>query len=212
MHRLLYISDDSHKQSHEEQIEQVCSAGVRWVQLRVKERAYTDWMMIAKRVRKITSDYGALLTINDNVRIAKEIGADGVHLGRDDMSPIVARQILGPEVLIGGSANTIREIEDLTIQQVDYIGIGPFRLTSSKKNLRPTLGFSGIQSIMRHVREQHYRQWVPLIVIGGLQAEDLTEVMSAGVFGVAMGSGIRNAPEPKLWCLQSLSDWKSIME
>ena len=98
--------------THSQLAEEVCMGGADWVQLRVKKKGFTEWKKIAEDTLSVCRKYNAKLIINDNVRIAKEINADGVHLGKDDMLPQVAREFLGDDFIIGATANTFIDIEN----------------------------------------------------------------------------------------------------
>src|ERR1019366_3998093 len=129
--------------------DKACKAGVDWIQLRVKNKTEEEWRALAVETLIVCRRYGAKLIINDNVFLAKEIKADGVHLGKEDQNPAEARLILGEKFIsgekfiIGGTANSLEDIHSLIESGVDYIGLGPFRFTTTKANLSPVLGLEG---------------------------------------------------------------------
>jgi thiamine-phosphate pyrophosphorylase len=176
--------------THSQLAEEVCMAGIDWVQLRVKKLGFIDWKEIAEDTQKITRKYKAKLIINDNVRIAKEIDADGVHLGKEDMLPKAARNLLGADKIIGGTANTFIDIEKLAEAGVDYIGLGPFRFTETKEKLSPILGLQGYKDILAECKKRGIN--IPVIAIGGIKKEDLKELFTTGIYGVAVSSAINN--------------------
>ena len=210
--RLHYITQDLPDFSHSQLAEFACKGGADWVQLRVKhplsselrsqlavvpkgEREIHDaWLNIAEETKKICRKYGAKLIINDNVLIAKEIGADGVHLGKEDMNPKEARKILGNNFIIGGSSNTVDDIKWLMDTGVDYIGIGPYRFTSTKEKLNPVLGLEGIRSTTK-ILKTFVVSTPPLIAIGGIKLEDVELLMQTGIKGVAVSSAINLAED-----------------
>ena len=171
--------------------EEACKGGIDWIQLRIKHRNEDDWKMIAEETKAICKKYGAKLIVNDSVKMAKIIGADGVHLGKEDMPPDEARALTGPDFIIGGTANTIEDIKRLAILKVDYIGLGPFRFTQTKTNLSPLLGLQGYLDLMKACVVQHIQ--VPVIAIGGIKLNDVEEILATGVYGVAVSSAIRNS-------------------
>lgn len=130
---LQYISDGETSEEHLKNIQNACVSGVKWIQLRMKEFPEKIVLNTAKNALKICRDHGALLIIDDYVSIAKISGADGVHLGKNDLPPNEARYILGPEFIIGATANTIDDIEDLANKNIDYVGLGPFKYTPTKR-------------------------------------------------------------------------------
>jgi thiamine-phosphate pyrophosphorylase len=115
-------------------------------------------------------------------------GAHGVHLGKSDMTPLEARQLLGFEFIIGGTANTFEDVMQLIENGVDYIGLGPFRFTTTKKKLSPTLGLEGYASIFKKMEaaDIHF----PIVAIGGIQQTDLPPLKTAGVQGIALAGAI----------------------
>lgn len=193
--RLLFVTNDDASLSHEEQVELACRAGVPWIQLRAKGLPYLNLLLLARRVREITSKFGVKLFINDNVRVAREVCAEGVHLGEYDMPPVAARQLLGAGVLIGGTAHTAQDLERLYHQGVDYIGIGPFRFTETKKeNLKPELGSDRLRELVQTARG--FRRRVPVVAIGGIREGDIADLIALGLDGVAISSCIANAADP----------------
>ncbi len=191
--QLHYISQES-RLSHEENIARACAAGVSWVQLRVKDKPLEEVEGIAQRVKDICARNDARLIINDHVEVALKTGADGVHLGKEDMSPAEARALLSGDKIIGGTANTFEDIQRLQEAGVDYIGLGPFRYTATKKKLSPVLGLAGYQSILDQCKVHHIE--TPVIAIGGIEVEDVSAIRSTGVFGVAIASLINFAENP----------------
>jgi thiamine-phosphate pyrophosphorylase len=192
--KLHYITqDDIFGYTHAQLAEEACMGGAEWVQLRVKKKGYNEWKEIAEDVQKICKKYKAKLIINDNVRIAKEISADGVHLGKSDLSATDARKILGEGFIIGGTANDFMDIENLAAEKVDYIGLGPFRFTSTKENLSPVLGLKGYKKIMQACKEIKLN--IPIVAIGGILIEDIKDILSTDIYGVAISSGINMAED-----------------
>jgi thiamine-phosphate pyrophosphorylase len=167
---------------------QACRGGADWIQLRVKNKSANEWKLIAEETQTICKKYAAKLIINDNVELAKEIGADGVHLGKEDMPPDRARSILGAGVIVGGTANTFEDINKLAALEVDYIGLGPFRFTQTKTNLSPILGLDGYRLLMKKCIGQKIQ--IPIIAIGGIQLSDVGALLAAGVYGIAVSSAI----------------------
>jgi thiamine-phosphate pyrophosphorylase len=200
--RLHYITQDLANYSHAQLAEFACKGGADWVQLRVKHalsaspqkgerELYDEWLKIAKKTKLVCQKYGAKLIINDNVQIAKEVGADGVHLGKDDMNPKEARKILGKNFIIGGSTNTMDDVRRMMENGVDYIGIGPYSFTSTKEKLNPVLGLEGIRAIAEKFGNQ-----IPMIAIGGIKLKNVESLMQTGIHGVAVSSAI-NMEEDK---------------
>lgn len=180
-----YLTQDLQGVSHQELVEIACKNGIRWIQLRVKNKSFDEHLMIAKEAKQITDKFEATLIINDNVEICKEINASGVHLGKNDMPIVEARKILGNTAIIGGTANTIEDIKQLQIYGANYIGLGPYKFTNTKKNLSPILGLQGYSTIL-----QNCKTTIPIIAIGGIQIEDVQALMQTGIYGIAVSSAI----------------------
>ena len=173
--------------------ELACKGGVKWVQLRIKDRSFEDCLAIAIETKKITDAYNAALIINDHVAIAKIVGAHGIHLGKNDMDVAEARQLLGSCVIIGGTANTAHDIRQLHQKGADYIGLGPFRYTVTKKDLSPILGIAGYRQIITDIKSEELD--VPLIAIGGINKEDIDDLLGENIYGIAVSSAINCAAD-----------------
>lgn len=186
--RLHYITTNA------QAAELACRGGVRWVQLRVKNLPAAEWRQRALDVQAVCRHHGATLIINDNPHLALAIGADGVHLGKQDLHPAEARALLGPDFIIGGTANTFADVAGLVAAGVDYVGLGPFRFTTTKEKLSPILGLAGYTAIM----EQYWAAGftVPIVGIGGVALADVTTLRAAGLHGVAVAGAIGGAPDP----------------
>ncbi len=188
--KLQYITHEIEGLSHWEQAEQVCLGGCKWIQLRVKNKNYDEIKKIALKVQKVCIKNGAKFIINDNVSLAHELLADGVHLGKSDMSPTDARKKLGDNFIIGGTANTFEDIKNLSLQEVDYIGLGPYRFTLTKENLSATLGIKGYKNILAKCKNEGIN--IPIIAIGGITIEDIPLLSPTGIHGIALSSSIHN--------------------
>ena len=175
-------------------LEPLLKAGLNWVQLRVKNRSEKDMYNMADSFVALCEKYKVYSIINDFPKLAKKVGADGVHLGKEDMSPTEARDLLGKDFIIGGTANTFANVEALYDARVDYIGLGPLRLTDTKKNLSPVLGLEGYTEILQSCQANSIR--IPIIAIGGITVEDLEALYDIGLHGVAVSGAIKRAGNP----------------
>ena len=175
-------------------LEPLLKAGLNWVQLRVKNRSEKDMYSIADSFVALCEKYKVYSIINDYPQLAKKVGADGVHLGKEDMPPVEARDLLGKDFIIGGTANNFEDVEALYEAGVNYIGLGPLRFTNTKKNLSPVLGLEGYADILQSCQANSIR--IPIIAIGGIVVEDLAALYDIGLHGVAVSSAIRNAKNP----------------
>ncbi len=177
-----------------EAAERACQGGVRWVQLRVKNQPYAAWKQLALDTQAVARRYGATLLINDNPRLAQEIGADGVHLGAADTPPAEARALLGAKCIIGGTANTFADVRRLAAAGVDYVGLGPFRFTQTKEKLSPILGLTGYAEILQQCRAAGLT--VPIVGIGGIILADVGALRATGLHGIAVAGSIGQAENP----------------
>lgn len=193
INKLQYISQGK---SREDQICGINAAllhGVKWVQLRWKEVTKEELFDLAELVQVHCVTHQAKLIINDHVDIANSINADGVHLGLDDMSVVDARQILGERKIIGGTANTLDDVLLRIKEGCDYIGLGPYRFTTTKSKLSPILGLEGYELIIKQLKDLGYN--LPVVAIGGIKVEDIPDLQKLGVFGIALSSYINHNPK-----------------
>lgn len=181
--RLYFLTMDDVPTGPVQQVEAACQAGIRWIQLRMKLASDEEVLEAARAAKKICAKWDCALIINDRVSVAAESGAHGVHLGKEDLPVGEARRLLGEDRIIGGTANTIEDIREHWRQGADYIGLGPYRYTTTKKNLSPILGLEGYQRIMRQMSEEQIP--LPVIAIGGIGMKDAAPLLEAGLHGIA---------------------------
>lgn len=179
-----YISQGSTPEQHLNHIKKMVDAGADWVQLRLKDTAKKEVLQTALKANEYCRMKQVNLIINDDVEIAKEVNAAGVHLGKLDQDPILARKILGDKTIIGGTANTWEDCEQLMDKKVDYIGLGPLRYTTTKKNLSPLLGITSYSTIVERMKQE--QKAIPIVAIGGVTLSDVAPLRDAGVWGIAL--------------------------
>lgn len=195
MDKLQYISQGADHYGQFEAIQKALDGGCIWIQLRFKNSTQLEFHHLASRVKVLTDHYKATLIINDNVLIAKEMDADGVHLGLDDMPVAYAREVLGSDKIIGGTANTWEDIAKRIDEKCDYIGLGPFRFTRTKEKLSPMLGLEGYRELMNKQKEAG--DHTPVYAIGGIKVTDLEDLITTGIYGVAISGEITKSADPK---------------
>jgi len=183
--KLHYISQGGSPKAHIEHIQKACQSGAELVQLRLKDISEKKILKIAEEVREITSHFQTRLIINDHYKIAVKVKADGVHLGKTDTCPLIVRKALTSWQIIGGTANTLEDCHTLLDKQVNYIGLGPLRYTSTKQNLSPVLGFEGYKNIFENLVTP-----TPIIAIGGIVLEDIKPLLEIGLSGIAVSGEI----------------------
>ncbi len=189
--KLHYISQQSLTFSHLDAIKEALQAGCKWIQLRIKDESEENLSDYALQAKMLCKSYQAKLIINDYADIALKLGADGLHLGEHDLPVHRARQLLGNSFIIGATANTFEQIVRHAQDGADYIGLGPYRFTLTKKNLSPVLGLEGYARIMEQVNAAKIH--IPVIAIGGILPEDIPAILQTGIYGVALSGAITNA-------------------
>jgi len=183
--KLHYISQGDSPKEHLENIQKACTSGAELVQLRLKNISEKKLLKFASEAREITAHFQTRLMINDHHKIAKEIKADGIHLGKTDVCPTLARKYLYTWQLIGGTANTLQDCEELITKDVDYISLSPYRLSTNKENSSPALGLMGYTAITDVLETE-----TPIIGFGGIKTEDVKAILETGVSGIAVSEEI----------------------
>ncbi|MCC7496493.1 MAG: thiamine phosphate synthase [Bryobacterales bacterium] len=168
-------------------VEAAARGGVTVVQLREKDASTREFIELARRLKPMLADLGVPLIINDRVDVALATGADGVHLGRNDMDYATARRLLGPEALIGISVETGNQQAPAS---ADYLGVSPIFDTPTKRDTAPAWGLEGLRRLRAQVTQ-------PLVAIGGIHLENARLVMEAGADGIAVVSAICTAEDPE---------------
>jgi len=175
--------------------EQACMGGVDWIQLRLKDVSYDEYFKLGKEVQEVCRKYNATFIINDNIKLALDLNADGVHVGKEDPLPQNhIDEMLGKGGIIGCTANAIEDFEHLDGKPVSYIGLGPYRFTETKKKLSPILGFDGYRKVFAQLRTRHMTP-PPVIGIGGITTDDVSVLITTGLHGIAVSGAISGAPD-----------------
>lgn len=183
--KLHYISQGNTVKEHIDNIQSACSYGAELVQLRLKGLTNKEVLKAAEEVVEITKHFQTRLIINDYYKIAKQVKADGVHLGKNDSDPSIAKARLEDWQIVGGTANTIEDCRNLIDKKIDYIGLGPYQFTNTKKNLSPVIGYNGYLTILEELNTE-----IPIIAIGGITLNDVPEILKTGVYGIAASGEI----------------------
>lgn len=195
LHKLQYISQGNTVNEQLDHIKSVLDHGGKWIQVRFKNGSEQERYQLCEAAKKSCLEYNAILIINDDANIAQQTDADGVHLGLEDQSVSEARQILGTDKIIGGTANTLQNVLQRYHEKCDYIGLGPFRFTSTKQKLSPILGYDGYLTILKRLQERHYT--IPIYAIGGITVADIDLLLETGLHGIAVSGLITNHPNQK---------------
>ena len=163
-------------------VEEAIRGGVTLVQLREKEISSKEFLELAQRVKEVTDRQGIPLIINDRIDIALAMGADGVHVGPEDLPVPLARKLLGDGKIIGASAASVDEALLFQTQGADYLGVGAVFPTATKRGTEKV----GLDDLRRIKSAVH----IPVVAIGGINMENATPVIETGVDGVAVVSAI----------------------
>ena len=194
MRAIQFITHNTGSIGYVEGARMALEGGCKWIQLRMKDASDDEVRKAAAEIQPMCKEHEAVFLLDDRVKLAKELHADGVHLGKNDMPIDEARRILGEEYIIGGTANTFEDIQRIAAQGADYIGCGPFRFTTTKKNLAPVLGIEGYRDIIAKMRNAGIN--IPMVAIGGITPDDIDEILATGVQGIAVSGTVLNADDP----------------
>ena len=174
--------------SHAEQVALLSEGGATLVQLREKHLSPRDFYEAAEDALRAARQRKMRLIINDRVDIALAIGADGVHLGQDDLPPAAARELLGEQAIIGFSTHSVEQASEAARLPVDYIAIGPIFNTASKENADAVVGLDGLSRVRQATGA------IPLVAIGGITFETARDVLAAGADSIAVISLLLRNP------------------
>lgn len=168
---------------------QAVQGGVSYVQLREKDITTRLFVEEAIAIKKILKPHNLLLIINDRIDVALACGAEGVHIGQDDMPYAIARKLMGTKAIIGLSVETWEDVEESDMLDVDYIGVSPIFTTPTKTDTKGAWGLEGLAKIKAFSRH-------PLVAIGGINEANAADVIAAGADCIAVVSAICAAPDP----------------
>lgn len=194
MRSIQFITHQNDCIGYAEGAKMALEGGCKWIQLRMKDATDDEVRSVAAEIQPLCKQNEAIFLLDDRVELVRELHADGVHLGKNDMPVDEARRVLGEEFIIGGTANTFEDIERLASQGADYIGCGPFRFTTTKKNLAPVLGLEGYRDIIENMRRAGID--IPVVAIGGITASDIDDILATGVKGIAVSGSVLTAENP----------------
>lgn len=189
--RGVYVVTDSvifPERGHVEISKASAAGGTGCIQLREKESSDEEFLEIARKMKEAISGSGAIFIINDRVDAALECGADGLHIGQDDLHIAFARAALGPDSIIGVSVSTVEEAIKAEADGASYIGAGPIFETSTKLDACPAIGLEALSAIKRAVN-------IPVVAIGGISLANIADVAAAGADSAAVVSAVVCAPD-----------------
>ncbi len=191
---LQFITHPSDKYTIAEEAQMAIEGGCRWIQLRMKNATDDEVRNVAMELIPLCQETDTFLVIDDRVELVNELKVSGVHLGKEDMPAREARELLGPHAIIGVTANTIDDLLALRGLDVDYVGLGPLRHTTTKERLASVLGYEGYRDIVAQARAAGIE--LPIVAIGGITTDDIEPLMATGVNGMAVSGAIIGASDP----------------
>ena len=194
MKHLQFLTHATDRYTDLEEVKMALQGGCRWIQLRMKGALANEILAVGKEAVSLCHRHRAILILDDRVALCPLIGADGVHLGRHDMPVAAARKILGPQGIIGATVNTVEDLRRAVDAGANYVGCGPFRFTTTKEHLAPLLGLEGYRLLVAARKELSVQ--LPLIAIGGITRDDIPDILSTGVDGVALSGCVVRADNP----------------
>jgi thiamine-phosphate pyrophosphorylase len=174
--------------SHAEQVELLSLGGASLVQLREKRMPALEFFEQAKAAVTVAERSGLRLIVNDRVDVALAVGADGVHLGQDDLPPHAARKLLGPTAILGYSTHNVGQALEAVKLPIDYLAIGPIFQTTTKADTFPVLGLEGLRAVRRAIGD------FPLVAIGGITHANARDAIEAGADSIAVISALLSDP------------------
>lgn len=193
-HQVQFISHYNERYGYLDSVRIALLGGCRWIQLRIKNATDDEVRPIAIEAQRLCREAGATFIIDDRVELVRELRADGVHLGKNDMPIAAARQLLGSGFIIGGTANTFADVKGISEAGGDYVGCGPFRFTTTKEKLSPILGLDGYRHIVSRMQAEGI--CIPIVAIGGIEADDIQPILATGVTGIALSGAVLRADNP----------------
>lgn len=198
----MFITHHNERFSHLESALLALNNGLRFIQLRMKDASDEDMLSMAEKLRPVCDRHAALLTVDDRIHLLETGLFDGVHVGKNDMPVAEAKKLTGSRFLLGATCNTPADALKAISDGADYLGVGPFRYTETKKNLAPVLGLEGYANLTDILQQQG--QSIPVYAIGGITTADLNTLKHTGVYGVALSGVLLNSDDATRDCIEIL--------
>ena len=195
--KIHYITQDHPDLSHAEQARLVFEAGYSCVQIRMKNHSSEEIKKEIRQAKEHADKWKGTLILNDFPELAKESGLTAVHLGINDMPIREARKLLGEKCIIGGTANNFNTVVNHYENGADYIGLGPYQFTTTKKNLSPIIGLEGYRKICKQLKNAQIH--IPILAVGGIHLNEFKLLQQAGLWGIALSGGLLRKIEKKYY-------------
>ena len=193
--KLHFLTQDLPNRTHLEQVQLACEAGSNWIQYRCMSKSDEEMLEELHRIASICDDWGATLIITNHVHLVAMADIQGVHIEDMDADLTLIRNEIGESKTLGASAHDFNQIEKHITNGVDYIGCGPFAHTDTKPNVYAHLGNSGYEQIIKELNNNNFN--IPIIAVGGIEAQNVTALLAIGVYGIAVSGAINKSENPK---------------
>ncbi len=183
-----YISFPDENGDHLPGIQNVLEGGVKWIQLRMKGHTLQEIEPIALIVKNMCEIFGATFILNDHPELVSKLDLDGVHIGKTDIHANEARSIIGDQKILGRTCNTLTDLKEANGLPIDYIGFGPYKFTQTKENIDQVLGYEPFSKLIEWNKTYALK---PIVGIGGIDIEDIEQVTTFGIKGIAASGMFR---------------------
>ncbi len=197
-----FVTTQSDRYSVAEQVQMALEGGCRWIQLRIDGASDDEFRAVANEIIPLCRENEAFLLFDNRVELAMEMKVHGVHLPQDSMNPLVVRENLGPEAIIGCTAHTAEDITKLKGWDVDYVDLGPIHKSDTAESDAPVLSTDDVNRIVKSVRSADIL--LPIVAYTGVTVADIPSLLAAGVSGISMSEAIVNAPDPVAYTRNAL--------
>jgi len=191
--KLHYITHDIPHLSHIEQAQQACEAGAKWIQYRCLSKSDEELLKDINAITEICDDWGTTLIVTDHVHLNGKADIQGFHMEDMDADFIALRKLVGPDITLGGSANTVENLIRLAQEGADYAGYGPFAETETKPNNYTPLDTEGYQQVIKELKAMSVN--IPVLAVGGIKTYDVEALMQTGIYGIAVSGAINFADD-----------------
>jgi len=188
-----YITHDIPHLSHIEQVQLACEAGAKWIQYRCLSKTDEELLQDINAIAEICDDWGTTLIVTDHVHLNGKADIQGFHIEDMDADFIALRKLVGNDITLGGSANTLKNLIRLASEGADYAGFGPYAPTETKPNDYPLLDLEGYQQAIRELEEKEID--LPVLAVGGIKIYDVEALMQTGVYGIAVSGAVNFADD-----------------